>query len=217
MAPYDLSYCEIGSACVILDVRRDKYLQLPPDLAQTLKALRAGSLDGAQPGSSLRRLEELGLYDPSSHTAAEPAFIQVPGHDTLVPAGGLPVRIFPSVLIALALLAVTRMAVRVVPFRRLAGWITRVQTRPMGRSPSRPAAYRVAQFAVARQVVPVRDACLPDSIALLLFLRTRHVPCALVFGVRLDPFEAHCWVQDGSTILGDTHERVSAFTPIRKL
>jgi hypothetical protein len=56
--------------------------------------------------------------------------------------------------------------------------------------------------------------CLFDSLALIHFLARFEVYPDWVFGVRADPFEAHCWVQAGSVVLNDTVERVSALTPI---
>jgi hypothetical protein len=56
--------------------------------------------------------------------------------------------------------------------------------------------------------------CLFDSLALIHFLARFGLYPDWVFGVRADPFEAHCWVQAGTVVLNDTVERVSALTPI---
>lgn len=39
----------------------------------------------------------------------------------------------------------------------------------------------------------------------------------LVFGVKLDPFAAHCWVERGDVLLNDRPERVERFAPIRTI
>ncbi len=49
-----------------------------------------------------------------------------------------------------------------------------------------------ARFLVARRFVPVARNCLSDSIALMIWLAGRGRPAMLVFGVKLDPFAAHC-------------------------
>ncbi|GAD58270.1 hypothetical protein MBEBAB_0520 [Brevundimonas abyssalis TAR-001] len=36
----------------------------------------------------------------------------------------------------------------------------------------------------------------------------------MVFGIKLVPFGAHCWVQAGETVLNDTVDNVSEYTPI---
>ena len=61
------------------------------------------------------------------------------------------------------------------------------------------------------------DRCLPRSLAFRrLALREGHSP-ALVIGVKIDPFAAHCWVQSGTRIDNDSVERVRLFTPIYSL
>ncbi|MFT4054927.1 MAG: lasso peptide biosynthesis B2 protein [Novosphingobium sp.] len=60
-----------------------------------------------------------------------------------------------------------------------------------------------------------RDTCLLRSLALHAMLARRKLPATLVFGVKLHPFEAHCWVQRGQTLVNDTVERVGLFVPIR--
>jgi hypothetical protein len=56
--------------------------------------------------------------------------------------------------------------------------------------------------------------CLFDSVCLLRFLNFYNLFPTLVFGVVAEPFHAHCWLQDGGTVLNDTVERVSAYSPI---
>jgi hypothetical protein len=46
--------------------------------------------------------------------------------------------------------------------------------------------------------------CLFDSLALIEFLAHWNIFPNWVFGVIIDPFTAHCWVQDGSVVLSDT-------------
>jgi hypothetical protein len=70
------------------------------------------------------------------------------------------------------------------------------------------------RFVEARLFVPRLSRCLPNSLALLHFLRRRNCSGQLVFGVRTHPFEAHCWVQTGTTVLNDTLDHVLWYTPI---
>jgi hypothetical protein len=46
------------------------------------------------------------------------------------------------------------------------------------------------------------------------YLRRHQYFPDLVLGVRMMPFAAHAWVQDGDTVLNDTVDYVSAYTPI---
>jgi hypothetical protein len=72
----------------------------------------------------------------------------------------------------------------------------------------------VQRFASCRSRFGRKDACLFNSLALLDFLALHGLYPKLVFGVSMRPFHAHCWVQHEDTVVGDTLERVSEFTPI---
>lgn len=56
--------------------------------------------------------------------------------------------------------------------------------------------------------------CRFDSLALIEFLAGYEQYPIWVFGVKSQPFGAHCWVQDGSCVLNDSVDYVSRFTPI---
>jgi hypothetical protein len=53
-----------------------------------------------------------------------------------------------------------------------------------------------------------------DSLALVHFLRGFGFHPQWVFGVKLDPFGAHCWVQQDGGLLNDELDRTTLFTPI---
>jgi Transglutaminase-like superfamily len=72
----------------------------------------------------------------------------------------------------------------------------------------------VAAFQALRPLYPRSYLCLFESLALLEFLAGYcYLPC-VVFGVVADPFQAHCWLQDGSTVINDEIERVGRYKPI---
>jgi hypothetical protein len=75
----------------------------------------------------------------------------------------------------------------------------------------------VSVFDRLRLFYPRSYLCLFDSLALINFLARFNLYPDWVFGVTAEPFEAHCWVQASGTVLNDTLERVSAFTPIMYL
>lgn len=61
---------------------------------------------------------------------------------------------------------------------------------------------------------PFQGLCLYRSFMLLRHLRRRGHDALWVFGVRTWPFEAHCWLQLGDTVLDDSADRISAYSPI---
>lgn len=62
--------------------------------------------------------------------------------------------------------------------------------------------------------LPIEGECLVRSALLIRFLRRQGLRADWVFGVRLCPFTAHCWVQVGEVCLNDDVERLVAYTPI---
>jgi hypothetical protein len=59
-----------------------------------------------------------------------------------------------------------------------------------------------------------RDACLLDSVTLSHYLARYGVFPTWVFGVRTEPFYAHCWVQQGDYVFNDTPDFIKPFSPI---
>lgn len=76
------------------------------------------------------------------------------------------------------------------------------------------AAQLIAAFNALRWLYPRKYLCLFDSLSVLEYLSYYNIDAAWTFGVRAEPFEAHCWLQAEDTVLTDTVENVSAYTPI---
>lgn len=62
--------------------------------------------------------------------------------------------------------------------------------------------------------LPAPAKCLIRSFILLRHLRRYGFDARWVFAVRTWPFEAHCWLQCGGTILDDVPDRLHAYRPI---
>ena len=98
--------------------------------------------------------------------------------------------------------------------------VQRVDARRSGRAAQRPAddlqilRYLVAAFNSLRLWYPRAYLCLFDSLALLEFLSWHGIYPRWTSGVTADPFQAHCWLQDGPIVLNDVLSRVCGFTPI---
>lgn len=81
-------------------------------------------------------------------------------------------------------------------------------------NPSPAMSDAVAQFETLRPWLPLQGECLLRSYHLRVFLRARGLDALWVFGVRTWPFDAHCWLQSGQTVLDEDLERLSAYQPI---
>ena len=65
-----------------------------------------------------------------------------------------------------------------------------------------------------RTVISPLDNCLSQSVAIAGRLLHRNVRATLIIGVRLGPFNAHCWVQRDDRLVNDRFDMVRMFTPI---
>jgi hypothetical protein len=74
---------------------------------------------------------------------------------------------------------------------------------------------RALLFAAVRRLVPIAPNCLLDSLALTRWLGPAAESTMLVFGAKLEPFAAHCWVQADDLLLNDRPESVARFCPVR--
>jgi len=73
----------------------------------------------------------------------------------------------------------------------------------------------VAAFLYLRPLFyTAREACLLDSLTLIRYLAGYGVFPDWVFGVKTEPFYAHCWVQQGGRVFNDSPEYLGEFTPI---
>jgi hypothetical protein len=59
-----------------------------------------------------------------------------------------------------------------------------------------------------------RDRCLATAMALMDELLAHGIAVQLVFGVRTDPFQAHCWVEANGLAVGQDTAALSAFSQI---
>jgi len=103
------------------------------------------------------------------------------------------------------------------PFRNLVARIVhrKATAAPLGSSFDIPSIQPLlVQFNTYRPYFPRKYLCLYDSLALVEFLAAHGLFPTLVFGVRDDPFYAHCWVQHGTTVLNDYFDRVGSYVPI---
>jgi hypothetical protein len=69
-------------------------------------------------------------------------------------------------------------------------------------------------FRASARILSPRDQCLATSFSLAAWLIERGIRPHLILGIKLNPFQAHCWVEVEGTVIGDEPEHVQPFTPI---
>lgn len=59
-----------------------------------------------------------------------------------------------------------------------------------------------------------QDRCTLNSLSLLIYLARFNCFPKWTFGIRREPFEAHCWIEDDNWLFNDVFPRISRFTRI---
>ena len=209
-----LSFCQIDGRFVFLDVDNDRYFRLTDSMDRAL----ASYLEGDEtPDPGMRGLIEGNILvdQPDMATGGLRRIVSATRSAMEVPLSTRkprPLDVMEVLAIVLRTQAALKLSTLKVVLDRLA---QPLQAKPLAAELERRLSDVAAVFRRARLYVPVDMCCLLDSIALATFLRKRQLHAHVVFGVALDPFSAHCWVQAGDLVLNDTVGNVNSHTPIR--
>lgn len=206
----EISFALVDDQAIFLDLRHDRYVALDDAAADAFAALRSDFGCGRS-GEAAKALLATGLFESSPMaTKPVPAAITTPDHD-LPDCGSRPALL--DVLRVWALSLRYRRAVRRQAIQTVIAKQRRLHADRTERAGTAAPAL-VQRFLRARALVPIKPVCLQDSLALRAWLAAHGAQSSLVLGVRLDPFAAHCWVQNGETVLNDAADRVAPYTPI---
>lgn len=218
---HDLSFCEVDGRLIFLDVGKDRYFRLSKAMERAFSAYMKADHG---PETDINGLVECGILvdtktkaDRVTHVA-----IDVPSRSALeqrVHVNPVPMA---TTLDVFGIVFRTKLQLKALglkeTLRRLAAYRCLATSRAANLTTDQPEQRLLelaAMFLRARSYVPIETRCLPDSIALVIFLAKRRLHANIVFGVTSDPFAAHCWVQAGQTILNDTIGNAATHTPIR--
>jgi hypothetical protein len=203
-------YCEAGGELVFLDLSRDKYLALRGGDRAAFERLRDGEQNDSDAMTRLVGTSLIRRCDGAGDL--RPAATAVPVRDLAAHADAS-FSLATSFRAALAL----RWARRAMRPRAIAATVERLRKtkRELAVAGHEAAIVDIAlRYAACRWLIPVQTRCLVDALALDHILLSRRLACSLVFGVRLDPFAAHCWLQTPETILTGTSAEALNYTPI---
>jgi len=209
-----VGYGLIGDRCVFLDVARDRYFALPPSIERVFRQLSAADEPTLPEGPDRDRLLGTGLFRTDSlrgrglRAATVPPCAASVLDESARPRAGL-----RAILAARASIGRAR---KQLATRSLHEIVDAIHESRHAATPADDAAGEDAArlFLAARTLLPVDPRCLLDCLALLDWLGDHAKPATLVFGVRLEPFAAHCWLQTDRLYLTDTADALGAFTPV---
>ena len=208
-----ISFGLIDGRPVFMDERDDSYFLLERDFeAKFVKHL--ANADGALPATP-ELVDALGLDENSGSVAI--ARCERPRRSLVVETHA---RVRPRLADALSLASIlhrTRRSLTGRPIETLLADLVDADDECAEQVQLERLTRRARRFLTARPLVPFKANCLLDSLALLSWLGSARRGSMLVFGVKLDPFAAHCWVQTGGLLLNDRVDNVERFGPVRVL
>lgn len=215
----DLSFCRVGEQFVFLDIGNDRYFRLPKLLERALARHMDG--DGISDMDISGLVEQNVLVDQPRSTIFDPESVEPALRSAMeAPPARQKLRAF-ELMEVIAIVLHTRLELKLFALKHvLHGLVRDGHIKPaQATAPTalfeRRLSDAAALYRLARLYVPVDMCCLLDSVAMAKFLRRRQLYAHIVFGVALDPFSAHCWVQAGDLVLNDTVGNVNSHTPIR--
>jgi hypothetical protein len=203
--------CVADGRLVVLNVRADRYLMLPPALEATLFRMIEKREPVAGDDAVCERLCTNGLVLQRAATPELALCSAVPPQRSLIDEGWSSPGAGPVALAGMsAILARTRLSI--LGLERALDRVRAVQC-ACASDGDRVIRAAVA-FAELRFTMRALGRCLPLSLALASTARRRHSEVRLVLGVQCDPFLAHAWVELHAKVLNDRLDTVRSFTPI---
>lgn len=206
-----LSFALVDGRPVFMDEREDSYFLLEPEQETEFVGLLAPSAPPRPASARLRQTLDL----PALPQTFVPAYCPAAEHSLLDDPSVRRTARLAEIIKLWRLVRQVRRSLKERPIRSL---LDGLQTGEPSAAEPPPADQLIARahgFATARRAVPIAPNCLTDSLALLVWLGPERSAATLVFGVKLDPFAAHCWVQAGTMLLNDRVDEIARFQPVR--
>jgi hypothetical protein len=226
---HDVFCSDVGDGLVLLDLRRNRYLGLPESQTVMLSGLVADwplrrTVDTSDDYDAERdRLANaLVRNGVLSHTKCGSGVIERPpaAVDALRSIDLRTARTrIPSIAYARFAFALvrSRFVFSCCTLRGVIAHLRKQSSKADGlREPTR---HRLAElmghFVILRAFTyTAKDRCVLDCLVLSEFLRLHAVKSTFVIGVTTRPFQAHCWIQVGGTMMNDEVESAAYHVPI---
>ncbi len=211
-----LHACDVAGSLVFLDLPADRYFLLAPSLNTACLRLCSGHDTDPTNQLAIHRLVDRDIVRSIDGairpTLCAPLACHTPtGRNRGIEATS------SSVITALAQYAFAAVDLKCRSLDRVLNGIARswlCKKRVLGVRSARDPAEVACAFMAADRLITLRGHCLVRSIAITRTMVARGVAPDLVLGVKLRPFEAHCWVQHDNMLISDDPGTVAPFTPI---
>jgi hypothetical protein len=222
--------CIAEDHAVFLDLKHDKYTAIAPEEAFVLQDLVRGWPKSREGGGVSQEVEThaerlartlvgegLLTENPRVGKPATPVSLDTPTATFWWNGPWPQLERHHLVSFLKAWLTVT-VQLRCFPLRRIVQRVHRRKARILQSPTPFDAAYAHRLTTIYLILQPTffsgSNQCLRNSLTLLEFLARYGLYPTWAFGVRMNPWGAHSWVQEGPIVLNDTIESVRGYTPI---
>jgi hypothetical protein len=211
-----ISFCCVDGRLLFLDVIADRYFCLSAPAEKCFLGIVGTGGRVADREDALDALISRGmLVEAPTPVPLKPCTLPLLPEesvlDQLLPRGSM-----LQAAGAMGRLAAVRMRLKIAGLARTLSAISARKARPAPASgnPDMLLCQTMAGFGRAAGVATILDNCLGQSIAIAHDMLARGLRPDVVLGVRLGPFNAHCWVQYENRLVNDRFDMVRTFTPI---
>jgi hypothetical protein len=227
LAPH-VFVCRLDKQSVILDLKADRYFAVGAAELEAIQGAshitegsteQAASLFEQMRSSNMRTRDPARGKDIRAVRALTPIVALITGYQR----PNVRFR-FIDVVRFCFVVGLAATAFRLLPLSRAVAYISRRRARlsdktasvsPLSRASLESLRETVQRYETLRPLLFTgHDACLLDSFSLAVYLIQSGYAPHWIFGVKAQPFSAHCWLQIGSTVLNDTPEHVRTYTQI---
>ena len=214
----NLYWCVCGGRVIFLDVDEDRYFCLSRAAEAAFVRLADGEAEAGDREALHALLERGFLIDDPASPGLRSARPLEPARRDMLQQPCPP----PGVLDVLGAFAAETRAAWLLRRRPFVQILDGVRKDPAHRRRHpRTVGERLRRIVSASMAVSLvlraSDRCLVRALAVQSTCRRYGIDSMLVFGVRMNPFGAHCWVQLGEMVLVGDYEQVRLFTPIAAL
>lgn len=228
----DSYICESSGHAVFLDLKRNRYLALPPDATACLRTVFPGL---NAPNSRSDPTEQAVTSHDLAHMLEREGLLvrnasrgKLPDLTSLAPAKGAfreqnqswPHLQLSHIINFSAAAAIAALLLKTYSLKAIVNRVRRRKTTTSGSKvlDNSDVLTLTGVYTVLEPILfSYENTCLKRSLTLLEFLASYDINPTWVFGVRVDPFAAHCWVQEGQFVLNDNLHHTSTFTPLMVL
>ena len=221
--------CVDEGVLILLDLRRDQYHGIQPPvgvkIAQLLSLPHSSSYQAwnthfnGELRSQIAELTRLGLISESSELAKPITQLSSPSAEVIGFDFNQPPKIgLRDVLYITSAFVKTKVLFHTCSLRCLLQRISKRRKMTVARVEGDTMRVSVEKYLMMRSIFfSVRDRCLLDSLFLIEFLAAYNIYATINFGVRSQPFRAHCWVERGPCVLNDSLSQVAAYSKILEM